>query len=298
MGHGAAAEEPFWLMTAGGSTSQYDGVWYDMELSPFRGTAERLTAYQAGGLDAIVISPQAQIIGTARGALDLYSISTIMREAEPDSFSTSAVVLEDSGISSLDDLKGAAIAIVDEGSQPDFIARQGLREADLDPATDAEFVVLPYPSQAEALHNGLIDVAVLPEPFYTLALSEGGVKPLFDAADLTDFAYDLLTISFDRKFVEDNIGAVCAWAADYAASMDAYIADPQAGKRVLVGSDFVTLPEDVYLRSTEYARPAGGVVDAEGTAQMMEAMIEFGVVEESDRIDVGTLIRDGVTLGH
>lgn len=298
MGHGAAAEEPFWLMTADGSTSQYDGVWYDMELSAFRGTAERLVAYQAGDLDAIVISPLVQITGTARGALDLYTIATIMREAEPDAFSTSAVVLDDGAISSLDDLGGATIAIIDEGTQPDFVARQGLRDAGLDPATDAEFVVLPFPSQEEALRTGRIDVAVLPEPFYTMALSGGGVKSLFDAADITDFAYDLLTISFDKKFVEDNLGAVCAWAADYAASMDAYIADPQAGKLVLVGSDFVSLPEDIYLRSTDYARPAGGVVDSEGTAQMMDAVIEFGVAEESDRIDVSTLIRDGVTLGH
>jgi len=210
MGHGVAAEEPFWLMSVDDSVAEHKGSWYEMELAPFRGTAERLTAYQAGDLDAVVISPQAQITGTSRGALDLYTIATIMRDADPEAYSTSFIALDDSGIDSVEDLKGKRIAIIDEGSQLDFIARQGLREANLDPDTDAQFVVFPFPAQEEALRGGQIDLAGLAEPFFTLAMSKGGVHTVYDAADLTDFAYDLLTVSFDKQFVEDNVEAVCA----------------------------------------------------------------------------------------
>jgi ABC-type nitrate/sulfonate/bicarbonate transport system substrate-binding protein len=297
IGHGVAAEEPFWLMTAG-DTSQHAGSWYQMELAPFRGTAERLTAYQAGDLDAVVISPQAQITGTSRGALDLYTIATIMRDADPDAYSTSFIALDGSGIDSVADLQGKRIAIIDEGSQLDFIARQGLREAGLDPDADAQYVVFPFPAQEEALRGGQIDVAGLAEPFYTLAMSKGGVHQVYDAADLTDFSYDLLTVSFGKQFVEDNVEAVCAWAADYAAAMEFYREDPQAAKQQLIGTEFVTLPPDVYLSTNDYARPEGGVVDTEGTEQMMDAMIEFGILEESDRIDTGTLVRPGISLGH
>ncbi len=297
IGHGLAAEEPFWLMTAG-DTSQHAGTWYEMALSPFRGTAERLTAYQAGDLDAVVISPQAQITGTSRGALDLYTIATIMRDADPDAYSTSFIALEGSGIDGVEDLQGKRIAIIDEGSQLDFIARQGMREAGLDPDTDAQYVVFPFPAQEEALRGGQIDLAGLAEPFYTLAMTNGGVQPVFDAADLTDFSYDLLTVSFDKQFVEDNVEAVCAWAEDYAAAMDFYRADAAAAKQQLIGTDFVTLPPDVYLSTNDYARPEGGEVDTEGTAQMMDAMIEFGILQESDRIDTETLVRPGVSLGH
>ena len=298
IGDGVAAEEPFWLMSVDDSVAEHKGSWYDMELTSFRGTAERLTAYQAGDLDAVVISPQAQITGTSRGALDLYTIGTIMRDADPDAFSTSFIALDGSGIDSVDDMKGKRIAIVDEGSQLDFIARQGLREADLDPDSDAQYVVFPFPAQEEALRGGQIDLAGLPEPFFTLAMSKGGVHQVYDAADLTDFAYDLLTVSFDKQFVEDNIGPVCAWAADYAKAMEAYKADPTAGKQQLIGTPFVQLPPDVYLKTNDYARPDGGEVDTEGTQQMMDAMIDFGILQESDKIDVGTLVRPGISLGH
>lgn len=297
-GHGSAAEEPFWLMVADGSTNQYENSWYTMEMFPFRGTGERLVAYQAGDLDAVIITPQAQITGTARGALNLYTIGTVMREAEPGFFSTAAVVREDSGIDSIADLKGATIAILDEGAQPDFIARQALESVGLDPVRDANFVVLPYPSQEEALRAGQIDVAIIPEPFYGIALNNGA-KHLFDASDITDFAYDLLTLSFDKDFVEANLGAVCAWAADFAAASDAYAAEPLEGKKTIyANSDFVTIPEPIYLNTLDYSRPAGGVVDPAGTERMIDAMVEFGILEERDRIDVSTLIREGVTLGN
>ena len=298
IGHGAAAEEPFWLMSVDKATNKYAGKWYDMKLSPFRGTAERLTAFQAGDLDTIVISPQAQIIGTARGALELYTIATIMRDADSKAFSTSVVALEKSGIDGVKDLKGKTIAIIDEGSQPDFVVRQGLQDAGLDPARDGKFVVLPFPSQEEALRGGQIDVAVLPEPFYTLAMSKGGIKKVYDAADITEFSYDLLTMSFRKTFVEKNIGAVCAWAADFGSSMDVYKSDPAVAKKKLIGTPFITLPESVYLKTSDYARPAGGVVDPKGTEQMMETMIKFGIIKKSDRIDVSTLIRPGVSIGH
>ena len=169
VGHGRAAEEPFWLMTVMEDLTEYQGDWYDLELQPFRGTEERLQAYQAGDLDAVVVSPQAQIRGTAAGALDLVAVGTIMREAEPDAFSTSFLSLEGSGIESVEDLEGASIAVVDIGSQLDFLAKAGVRQGGFDPDTAAQYVVFPFPAQEEALRGGQVDVIGLPEPFYTLA---------------------------------------------------------------------------------------------------------------------------------
>jgi len=298
IGHGAASEEPFWLLEVDDELAANKGSWYEMDLKPFRGTGERLTAYQAGELDAVVISPQAQIQGTARGALDLYAVATIMREGGADSFSTSFVALESAGVAGVEDLLGKRIAIIDEGSQLDFLARQGIAQGGGEPDRDAEYVVFPFPAQEEALRGGQIDVAGLPEPFFTLAMSKGGVTKVFDAADVSDFSYDLLTMSFDREFVEDNLGAVCAWAADYRESMDYWKNDNEAARAQLVGTPFVPLPGPVYAKTGDYERPDDGTVDTEGMSNMIEQMVEFGILEESDRLDPETLVRKGVSIGH
>jgi len=298
IGHGAASEEPFWLLAVDDELATHKGSWYDMDLKPFRGTGERLTAYQAGELDAVVISPQAQIQGTARGALDLYAVATIMREGGKDSFSTSFVSMEGSSITSTDDLLGKRIAIIDEGSHLDFLARQGIEQGGGDPDRDAEYVVFPFPAQEESLRGGQIDVAGLPEPFYTLATSKGGITKVFDAADVSDFSYDLLTMSFDKEFLEQNLGAVCAWAADYRESMEYWKTENEAARKQLVGTDFVPLPEPIYLQTGDYERPDDGVVDTEGMTKMIDQMVEFGILEESDRLDPETLVRKGVSIGH
>lgn len=297
-GHGAASEEPFWLLDVDDELATHKGSWYDMELAQFRGTGERLTAYQAGELDAVVISPQVQIQGTARGALDLYAVATIMREGGQDAFSTAFIALEDSGIEGVEDLQGKRIAIIDEGTQLDFLARQGVSQGGGEPDRDAQFVVFPFPAQEEALRGGQIDVAGLAEPFFTLAMSQGGVRKVFDAADVSDFSYDLLTMSFDREFLEANLGAVCAWAADYRQSMDYWKTENEAARAQLVGTDFVPLPGPVYAQTGDYERPDEGVVDTDGMTDMIEQMVEFGILEESDRIDPETLIRQGVSIGH
>lgn len=298
IGHGFAAEEPFWLMSVDESLTEHQGQWYELQLEPFRGTEERLQAYQAGQLDAVSISPQAQIRGEATGGLDLYAIATIMIEGDPEAFSTTFVALEESGISGPDGLDGSTMGIVDVGSHLDYLARKGVSEGGGDPDTGAEYVVFPFPAQEEALRGGQIEVAGLPEPFFSAAMANGGVTPVFDAADVIDFTFDLLTLSFDRSFVNENVGAVCAWAADYAASMDYYTSNREEARSQLVGTDFVPLPEEVYQQTGDYARPEGGAVDLEGMEQLLEEMIEFGVLTEEDRIDVADLVLPGVSAGQ
>lgn len=297
-GHGVASEEPFWLLAVDDKLASHKGSWYQMDLKPFRGTAERLTAYQAGELDAVVISPQAQIAGTARGALNLYTVATIMREGGKDAFSTSFVATDASGINGVNDLKGKTIAIVDEGSQLDFLARQGISKGGGNPERDAKYVVFPFPAQTEALRGGQIDVAGLPEPFFTLAMSTPGVHKVFDAADVSDYSYDLLTMSFDRKFVDSHLGAVCAWAADFRASMTYWKTNKAEARQKLIGTSFVPLPGPVYAKTGDYERPDDGAVDTAGQAKMVDQMIKFGILKESDRVDPNTLVRKGVSIGH
>lgn len=297
IGHGVAAEEPLWLMAVQPELTENQGSWYELEMKPFRATADRLVAYQAGELDAVVATPNALITGEARESLDLYSIATVMREAEAGAFSTTFVTREGSGITSTADLADATIGIVDVGSHIDVLARVGVRDGGHDPATDAEYVVFPFPGQEDALREGTIQVASLPEPFYSLAHQNGGIVDVYSAADVLDFGFDLLTLGFDRSFVEENTEAVCAWQKDYERTMDYWRNDNEEARTTLAATDYVPLPEEAYLNIGDYARPEGGAVDIEGLTQFMETMIEFGVLEEEDRIDPNVFVYRGVTAG-
>src|SRR5215216_6809720 len=172
LGHGFAAEEQVWLMQARPDLTQYQGEWYELEYTPFRATEERYSAYQAGDLDALTVSAPALIRAVAQG-IPSKAVVTVTRETE-EQHTTRGVALDDSGITGPEDLRGKTIGIVDIGTATDYWAKSAVASAGYDFRTDAEYVVLPFPAQEEALRSGQIDVASLPEPFYTIANLNGG----------------------------------------------------------------------------------------------------------------------------
>lgn len=298
MGHGTAAEDPMLLMTVeqGADFLEHRGDWYQLEMSSFRGSEQTLQGMQAGEFDAVSSSTLAQVRGVAAGALDIWLIASVAREADPEAFSTTFITLEGSGIQEPGDLVGKTVGINDFGSIPDFLARRALLQAGADPDRDVEFVVAPFPAQAEALRGGQIDVAVTVEPFHTLAMQEGGVTDVFSAAELLDSSFELLTVAFGKEFVENNLSVVCAWLDDYQGAIGFYNDDREAARRLLLDqTEYIRLPAEAYLATEDYARPSDGEIDLQGLQQMMDAMVEAGVLEESERVEPQRLVLEGVS---
>jgi ABC-type nitrate/sulfonate/bicarbonate transport system substrate-binding protein len=296
--HGVAAEEPFWLMTEDPGVTEHQGSWYELERHQFRGIEDQLTAYQAGEVDASVVNPFALVRGTAAGALDVVPIITIMRDGESGHFSTMMLTLDDSDVRSLDDLVDHTVAINDTGSLPDFLTRAALADRGHDVERDVTYVIMPFPTQEDALREEQADVIIIPEPFYTLAHANGGLRDIADSGEITGFAFDLLVLGFDRAFVSENLGAVCAFRDDYGRSLEAYEADLEAARSTLAATDLIPIPEEIYQQTGDYARPTGGAVDIEGLTAFMEQAIELGILDEEHRIDPADLVWPGVTAGH
>lgn len=297
LGRGRASEEPLWLMDINAKASKYANAQYKLVMTPFDSTETRLVAYQAGQLDAVTVAPQVLVTGTARGSLDLAALVTIMREAEQGAFGTTFVAKESSGITSVADLKGKKIGIVGLNTDPDYLAKLAVKKGGNSPQTGAQYVVLPFPAQGEALKNGSIDVAGLAEPFYSAAKVGGGVRDVFTARDVTGYGLDLLTVAFDKKFIAANPAAVCAFRADFQTQMAYYKSETVAAKTQLAGTEYVKTPLPVYLAIKDYARPASGDFDPAGFQKLIDTSIDLGLFRSSDKIDVKRLYIPGVTAG-
>ncbi|MGH9183939.1 MAG: ABC transporter substrate-binding protein [Acidimicrobiales bacterium] len=281
-GHGAAAEEQVWLMAAEPEITEHQGTWYELEPSAFRGNEERFVAYQAGELDALTVSAPTLVRAVAQ-RIGVKAVVTVTRESA-EGFRTTFLALEDSGISDAGDLSGKKIGIVDIGSATEYWAKSGVAAAGLDPERDVEYVVLPFPAQGEALRNGQIDAAVMVEPFYTMAHQGGGVVDVFDSLDGPGFDQELILFAFDNGFREENPEVVCAWIEDFQTATDWYEANTDEAKKVLAEGEWVRTPVEIYTRAGDWLHPDGGVVDVEGLDRLVDSMIEFGVLDEDQRV--------------
>ena len=137
-------------------------------------------------------------------------------------------IVENGGtVQSMADLKGQTIVAAGKGSTPEYALRYLLSENGIDPDSD---VTIDWKSEhsecVAALASGQASVALLPQPFVTVAQSKiEGLRMALDLNaewDALDNGSALITgvIVARRAVVEENPAAVEAFLKDYAASVD------------------------------------------------------------------------------
>jgi NitT/TauT family transport system substrate-binding protein len=86
----------------------------------------------------------------------------------------------DPAVRRIEDLAGRSVAVAGQGATPDYVFRKILLSKGLRPDTDVVFdYSLAYPEIAQALIAGRLSLALLPEPFATMARSGNpNLRPL------------------------------------------------------------------------------------------------------------------------
>jgi len=91
----------------------------------------------------------------------------------------------DPAIRSIGDLKGKTVEVAGQGATPDYVFRKILKSHGIDPERDLTLgYSLAYPEIAQSLIAGKISIALLPEPFATMALA--GKSELNSVADIQE----------------------------------------------------------------------------------------------------------------
>lgn len=136
------------------------------------------------------------------------------------------VVEKGESIQSLTDLKGKTLVSAGKGAVPEYALRYLLVQNGIDPDQD---LTIEWKSEQNecvaALASGAADIAVMPQPFVTVA--QGKVEGLRVAVSLTEEWEKLgngsamLTgvVVARKSFIEEHPDAVEAFLADYAASV-------------------------------------------------------------------------------
>ena len=137
------------------------------------------------------------------------------------------IVENGNAVQSMADLAGKTIVGAGKGSTPEYALRYLLSENGIDPDKD---VVIDWKSEhaecVAALASGAATIALLPQPFVTVAQTK--IEGLRMALDLTD-EWDALdngsgmitgVVVARKSFVEEHPAAVAAFLEDYAESVN------------------------------------------------------------------------------
>ena len=198
------------------------------------------------------------------------------------------IVENGNSVQSMADLAGRTIAASGKGSTPEYALRYLLSENGIDPDTG---VTIDWKSEhsecVAALASGAATIAMLPQPFVTVAQNQ--LSDLRIALDLTeewdalDNGSALLTgvVVARADFVEEHPAAVEEFLTSYAESVDWVNANTAEAAELIGGYDIVD------AAVAEKALPYCNIVCITGTEMMDKLSGYLSVLWEQDAESVG-----------
>ena len=157
---------------------------------------------------------------------------------------TKLLVKSDSGIKTLDDLKGKKIGVSSLAGSECVTAKRALHEAGFDisaESKDVEFLVFGVTDQPQALQNGAVDAICTPDPVATQAEKEFGLDALLDTAVTEPYASEYCCVTFVTKELAEQHPDVAAKFTDACLKASAWVAEhPDETAKLQVEKEYVS----------------------------------------------------------
>jgi ABC-type nitrate/sulfonate/bicarbonate transport system substrate-binding protein len=281
MGWGIPAEEIKYVMMEHPEVAEHLGSAYEIEWQQFSGTALGVQGLAAGTLDCATVGGLSVANGIDRGA-DIVILGEFIEERSPN-ISTAWMVRKDSGIDSIDDLRGKRVATNAVGGSTDYLQDFYIeQQSGLKAGRDYEKVEVPFGQMQETLLSGRVDLGLFPQPFYGAINATGEVEPLFRVNDQIEPFVQLLN-GCRRDFVEENREAIERFQEDWT-RIARWMDDPANRDEVVEASAASTkIPADVLdrflLTEQDYFRPPGGAVSLGALQDEWDFFRERGGIE-------------------
>lgn len=203
----------------------------EVNFQPFKSSKDRDAAFQGGNLDGIICDEVAvclyqnadfdvKITGVTDGDFMLIANSK-------------------SGIKSISDIKGKSVAI-SEKTAIEYTLDQILEKNSIQPKDVKKSMVPAVPTRLEMLRNNKVDAALLPDPFATLAIKDGGIL-LGSASKLA--SYPSVT-AFTQKSIDEKSNEIKAFYKAYNEAVDYINSTPISEYEAIVMST-VGYPDDM-----------------------------------------------------
>lgn len=249
----------------------------NVELVPFDSARDRQIALQTEEVDGANTDLQGVIL-LVNGGFDVRAVR--MEPIEQAYFSI--VAGAESGIETIDDLRGVPIAI-SKNTIIEYLTTEMLLNAGFE-AEDIVYEDVPaIPIRLELLNGGQVAAATLPEPLTTLSVNlQGGTLIASD----TEVAVVPTVLAFNSSVLEENADAVTAFLAAYEQAVTAINDDPEQFRDVMVEN--IRVPEPLQATFPVPTFPTAVVPSEEEAELVMDWMLDVELIEEA--LDYDTIV--------
>jgi ABC-type nitrate/sulfonate/bicarbonate transport system substrate-binding protein len=200
-------------------------------------------------------------------------------------FSTPFVVLDNSGIKTVADLKGKVLAINARGSGVDMGARSVLIKNGLKPGADVSIVEARFPAMEAMLRQGKTHVVVMPAPFLARAMRKGGIRILFrqrDGIGNAQFLFHAAKTDFIRK----NRAVMVDLMEDYVRGTHWFLDPANRDAALDIVARITKRPKKaftswVFRKGKDLDHSKNGYLDTKALQRNVDVLHEFGILKKS-----------------
>lgn len=303
--HAAAAwsDEPVkisvgWITTPGQLTpilfakpglAKHMGVSYRWEPAHFDSSPPEITALASGQIEiaSMGFSTLSYAVLNA-GLKDMRIVADEVRDGANGYYSLNFMVLKDSGINKVEDLKGKVLATIGIGSGADIgmsamLVRHGLR-----PRIDYTLVEVPFPNMNSVLLERKADLVTTTNPFVLDPKLQAAARSLFTLRDGMGVS-ELSFWAARADFIAQHRAAVVDLLEDYVRAVRWYT-DPANHKEAIdYASSFTKIPPErfdawAFTKLDNYRDP-NGLPDIDVLKNNIKTQRDLGLLKENLDVD-------------
>jgi sulfonate transport system substrate-binding protein len=265
------------------------GKSYRMEAVHFTGTPEMITALATGDIEiaTLAYSSFALAIENAR-MTDLRIIADEFQDGVPGYYTDEYMVLKDSSIKTVADLKGKVVATNLAGSAVDMSLRAMLKKHGLDPKTDVTFVEIPLPSMKAVLLEKKADLISAVTPFSWDPELRAKARTLFTQKDAVGRT-QMIVWTARTGFLAKNRAAVADFMEDALRARRFYLAPANHEAAVKIVAKATKLPPERFeswlFTKKDYYRNPDGFPDLKSLQTNIDLQHQLGFLKASFAVE-------------
>jgi sulfonate transport system substrate-binding protein len=246
----------------------------------FRGSSPQLTAMAAGEVDFAAYSPLTLALSVLNAHLDMRAVADIIQDGVPGYYAANYLVRADSGIDTVQQLKGKRIATNAIGSAVDTAMRAMLKRAGLLDRRDYVTIQAAFPSMPALLEQKKVDMSVILLPEVLPMLASGKFKTLFTARDGWGQT-EAVFLAARGEFLDKNQAVAADFMEDWVRAMRWYQAPANRAKAIGIIADFMKVPParlSYLFTKKDYYRDPWSRVNVVGIQNPINVSKDLGLI--------------------
>ncbi len=291
MGYVVPGADASLLMFKKAGIAKHEGTTYTLDSIHFQGTPPMITALAAGEIDLAPLAYSTVSFAVQNAGMgDLRIISDVFQDGVDDYYSNEYMVLKDSPIRTVEDMKGHVAVTNAAGSAVDIALRAMLKKHGLEDKKGVTIVEAGFPNMQAMLTDHKVDLMIAVRPFSANPTLRAEARTLFTQKDAIGRS-QMIILTARAPFLQKNRAAVTDFLEDSLRELHWY-SDPKNHDEVVkIFAENTKLPPQVWqswvFTKGDFYRDPNGVPDLAALQANIETQRQLGFLK--GEIDVKKL---------